>query len=112
MVCNVWHSRHLRHSRHSIYWSIQALKRQRHSSPVPSSSPLGGRTPTRQDSESSLPPSSPLAPFSDTDDGLDDRDGVADAEGADEDAEGEDLFGETLPECVIMFFLLVQKGTR
>ena len=99
MVCNVWRSCHLRHS---INWYIQAPKRQRNTSPIPSSSPPGGRdTPTRPNS---LPPSSPLAPFSDTDDGLEDRDGVADAEGADEDAEGEDLFGETLPEYVMIFF--------
>ena len=91
--------------RHSVYWYIQAPKRQRNSSPIPSSSPPGGRTPTRRNSESSLPPSSPLAPFSDTDDGLEDRDGVADAEGADDDAEGEDLFGETLPEYVMIFSL-------
>jgi len=45
-----------------------------------------------------LPPSSPLAPFSDTDEALDDRDAVADVEGEDEDADGEDLFGDTLEE--------------
>lgn len=67
---------------------------------MPSSSPPGGRTPTRRNSESSLPPSSPLAPFSDEDDGLEDGDGVVDAEEDDDDAEGEDLFGETLNEYV------------
>jgi len=80
----------------------QAIKRQRNSSPVPPSSPLG-RTPTRRNSETSLPPSSPLAPFSDTEEGLDERDAVADVEGDDEDAEGEDLF-ETLEEHVSIFF--------
>jgi DNA replication licensing factor MCM2 len=81
----------------------QAPKRQRDSSPVPPSSPLG-RTPTRRNSETSLPPSSPLAPFSDTEEGFDEMDAVADVEGEDEDAdaEGEDLF-ETLEEHVSFF---------
>ncbi|KDQ28068.1 hypothetical protein PLEOSDRAFT_1093484 [Pleurotus ostreatus PC15] len=47
---------------------------------------------------SSLPPSSPPAPFSDTDDSLDERDPIRDAEGADDDEEGEDLFGQTLED--------------
>ncbi|PPQ97381.1 hypothetical protein CVT26_006615 [Gymnopilus dilepis] len=45
----------------------------------------------------SLPPSSPPAPFSDTEEDVDDRDAVHDVD-EDEDAEGEDLFGETLEE--------------
>ncbi|KAG6886144.1 hypothetical protein C0993_000662 [Termitomyces sp. T159_Od127] len=71
-------------------------KRQRSASPDAPSSPLRP-TLTRRDSDSSLPPSSPPAPFSDTDDGIDDRDAVRDAEG-DEEEEGEDLFGENLEE--------------
>ncbi|KAF4563385.1 MCM DNA helicase complex subunit [Pleurotus pulmonarius] len=47
---------------------------------------------------SSLPPSSPPAPFSDTDDSLDERDAIRDAEGDDDDEEGEDLFGQTLED--------------
>ncbi|KAF9529400.1 MCM2/3/5 family-domain-containing protein [Crepidotus variabilis] len=74
-----------------------APKRQRDSSPIPSSSPPGGRTPTRRNSESSLPPSSPLAPFSDTENEVEDRDAVGDVD-EDVDADGEDLFGETLEE--------------
>ncbi|PPQ79936.1 hypothetical protein CVT25_003008, partial [Psilocybe cyanescens] len=72
-------------------------KRQRDSSPVPATSSPRQRTPTRRNSQSSLPPSSPPAPFSDTDDSIDDRDAVQDVDD-DEDAEGEDLFGETLEE--------------
>ncbi|KAF5321522.1 hypothetical protein D9619_001875 [Psilocybe cf. subviscida] len=71
----------------------RGAKRQRDSSPIPPSSPT--RTPTRRASQSSLPPSSPPAPFSDTDDSLDDRDAVADVDDED-DADGEDLFGEGL----------------
>ncbi|KAG5353782.1 hypothetical protein C0989_002565 [Termitomyces sp. Mn162] len=67
-----------------------------------SASPIAGSSPprpvlTRRDSDSSLPPSSPPAPFSDTDDGIDDRDAVRDAEDGEEE-EGEDLFGENLEE--------------
>ncbi|KAJ7188126.1 MCM-domain-containing protein [Mycena filopes] len=69
-------------------------KRQRSLSPVVGSSPPQPATPpTRQDS---LPPSSPPAPFSDTDDSLDER-GVPNIDD-DEDVEGEDLFGEGLQE--------------
>ncbi|KAJ3516429.1 hypothetical protein NLJ89_g1130 [Agrocybe chaxingu] len=75
----------------------KAPKRQRDSSPPAPSSPLQGPS-ARRGSQSSLPPSSPPAPFSDTDDSLDERDAVADVEGEDEDAEGEDLFGEALDE--------------
>lgn len=69
-------------------------KRPRSASPAPLSSPARP-TPQRRDSQSSLPPSSPPAPFSDTDDSLDDRDAVRDAEDQEED-DGEDLFGENL----------------
>ncbi|KAG2059046.1 MCM-domain-containing protein [Suillus hirtellus] len=69
------------------------------SPPIPSSSPAPRPTPRRSDSQSSLPPSSPPAPFSDTDDSLDDRDGVRDIDEDDEnDGEGEDLFADTLEE--------------
>ncbi|KAF8893843.1 MCM-domain-containing protein [Infundibulicybe gibba] len=54
-------------------------------------------THTRRASQSSLPPSSPL-PFSDTDDTLDERDGVADLDDEGEDEEGEDLFAQNLEE--------------
>ncbi|KAJ6625555.1 MCM-domain-containing protein [Mycena sp. CBHHK59/15] len=67
-------------------------KRQRSSSPVAGSSPPQPATPTRVDSD--LPPSSPPAPFSDTDDSMDERDAVPNIDDDDEDAEGEDLFGQ------------------
>lgn len=74
----------------------RGAKRPR-SPPIPSSSPAPRPTPRRRDSQSSLPPSSPPAPFSDTDDSLDDRDGVRDIdEDDDEDGEGEDLFADTV----------------
>ncbi|KAG1829133.1 MCM-domain-containing protein [Suillus variegatus] len=76
----------------------RGAKRPR-SPPIPSSSPAPRPTPRRSDSQSSLPPSSPPAPFSDTDDSLDDRDGVRDIDEDDEgDGEGEDLFADTLEE--------------
>ena len=54
---------------------------------------------------SSLPPSSPPAPFSDTDDSLDERDAVPDAdEEPEEEEDGEDLFGENLHEYVLSIF--------
>ncbi|KAK7005592.1 DNA helicase [Favolaschia claudopus] len=59
-------------------------KRQRSASPVAGSSPPQQATPPPRDS---LPPSSPPAPFSDTDDSMDERD-------ADEDGEGIDLFAD------------------
>ncbi|KAF8897032.1 MCM2/3/5 family-domain-containing protein [Gymnopilus junonius] len=71
-------------------------KRQRDSSPPPTSSPPRA-TPARRASQTSLPPSSPPAPFSDTEEDVDERDAVHDADD-DDDAEGEDLFGETLEE--------------
>ncbi|KAF9049814.1 MCM2/3/5 family-domain-containing protein [Panaeolus papilionaceus] len=74
----------------------RGAKRQRDSSPLPASSPPRAHTPERDDAaRSSLPPSSPPAPFSDTDDSLDERDAVQDVD-EDEDGEGEDLFGEDL----------------
>lgn len=74
----------------------RGAKRPR-SPPIPSSSPAPRPTPRRRDSQSSLPPSSPPAPFSDTDDSLDDRDGVRDIDEDDEDdGEGEDLFADTV----------------
>lgn len=76
----------------------RGAKRPR-SPPIPSSSPAPRPTPRRRDSQSSLPPSSPPAPFSDTDDSLDDRDGVRDIDEDDEeDGEGEDLFADTIEE--------------
>ncbi|KAG1716397.1 hypothetical protein ID866_749 [Astraeus odoratus] len=63
---------------------------------IPSSSPAPRPTPRRRESESSLPPSSPPAPFSDTDDSLDEREAVRDLE--DEQEEGEDLFAEDMAE--------------
>ncbi|KAG1734718.1 MCM-domain-containing protein [Suillus paluster] len=74
----------------------RGAKRPR-SPPLPSSSPAPRPTPRRRDSQSSLPPSSPPAPFSDTDDSLDDRDGVRDIdEDEEDDGEGEDLFADTV----------------
>ncbi|KAG2150505.1 MCM-domain-containing protein [Suillus clintonianus] len=74
----------------------RGAKRPR-SPPIPSSSPAPRATPRRRDSQSSLPPSSPPAPFSDTDDSMDDRDGVRDIDDDDaEDGEGEDLFADTV----------------
>ncbi|KAJ7924903.1 MCM-domain-containing protein [Mycena leptocephala] len=68
-------------------------KRQRSASPVAGSSPQPETPPARRDS---LPPSSPPAPFSDTDESMDERDAVRDVDEDDEDAEGEDLFGQAL----------------
>lgn len=65
---------------------------------IPSSSPALRLTPQRRESSSSLPPSSPPAPFSDTDDSLDERDAVRDLEDDEEDGEGEDLFADGLEE--------------
>ncbi|EIW83154.1 MCM-domain-containing protein [Coniophora puteana RWD-64-598 SS2] len=67
-------------------------------SPGLDSSPPQQATPRRESLSSSLPPSSPPAPFSDTDDSLDERDAVRDIDEGDEDADGEDLFGETVEE--------------
>ncbi|RDB25014.1 DNA replication licensing factor mcm2 [Hypsizygus marmoreus] len=70
-------------------------KRQRSPSRPAGSSPSARPIPTRRNSDSSLPPSSPPAAFSDTDDSMDDRDAVRDIDDAEEE-EGEDLFGEDL----------------
>ena len=81
-------------------------KRQRSPSrrPAAVSTATPRANPSRRASDSSLPPSSPLAPFSDTDDSLDERDNVpdVDAGAAEDDEEGEDLFGETLEEYVLL----------
>ena len=70
--------------------------------PAPSSPPPAGSPALRRraSQSSDLPPSSPPAGFSDTDESLDERDAVGDI---DEDAEGdgEDLFGENLEESVL-----------
>ncbi|KIJ18918.1 hypothetical protein PAXINDRAFT_109366 [Paxillus involutus ATCC 200175] len=65
---------------------------------IPSSSRAPRATPRRADSESSLPPSSPPAPFSDTDDSLDERDAVRDLEDDDAEADAEDLFADNMEE--------------
>lgn len=83
-------------------------KRRRSQSPVagssPPAAPIPRPTPRRRDSESSLPPSSPPAPFSDTDDSLDERDAVRDVEddAVDADEDGEDLFGEDMEGYVFV----------
>lgn len=82
-------------------------KRRRSASPADRSSPAPVPTTSRRDAEddSSLPPSSPPAPFSDTDDSLDERDTIHDAdEVPEEEEDGEDLFGENLNECVELLF--------
>ncbi|KAK7057109.1 DNA helicase [Favolaschia claudopus] len=67
-------------------------KRQRSASPVAGSSPPQQATPPPRDS---LPPSSPPAPFSDTDDSMDERDAVPNIDDdEDEDGEGIDLFAD------------------
>ncbi|KAF8558043.1 hypothetical protein OG21DRAFT_87252 [Imleria badia] len=65
---------------------------------IPCSSPVLHTTPQRRESSSSLPPSSPLAPFSDTDDSVDERDAVRDLEDDEVDGEGEDLFADDMDE--------------
>ncbi|KAL1942774.1 hypothetical protein VTO73DRAFT_5014 [Trametes versicolor] len=72
----------------------RGAKRRRSVTPPPGSSPAGPSRAER-DEESSLPPSSPPAPFSDTDESLDERDAVKDIEDDADDAEdGDDLFAE------------------
>ncbi|PBK74444.1 MCM-domain-containing protein [Armillaria solidipes] len=73
-------------------------KRRREPSADPASSPPVQATPQRHLSQSSLPPSSPPAPFSDTDDSLDDRDAVRDVDDDEDDEDGEDLFADNLEE--------------
>ncbi|THV02336.1 MCM-domain-containing protein [Dendrothele bispora CBS 962.96] len=76
----------------------RANKRQRSSSPAASSPVQPSQTPRRRASQSSLPPSSPPAPFSDTDDSLDDRDLVPDIDEPEEEGDGEDLYGDNLEQ--------------
>ncbi|RDX48006.1 MCM-domain-containing protein [Lentinus brumalis] len=76
----------------------RGAKRRRSVTPPPGSSPPG---PSRveRDEDSSLPPSSPPAPFSDTDESMDERDAVRDVnDDPDEDDDGEDLFAEGLED--------------
>ncbi|KAJ3988511.1 MCM-domain-containing protein [Lentinula detonsa] len=76
----------------------RATKRQRSSSPAGSSPLAAPRTPLRRrDSESSLPPSSPVA-FDDTDESMDERDAVLDLEDGEDDEEGEDLYGDNIQD--------------
>ncbi|KAM5543152.1 hypothetical protein V8D89_003026 [Ganoderma adspersum] len=72
----------------------RGAKRRRSVTPPPGSSPPG---PSRveRDEDSSLPPSSPPAPFSDTDESMDERDAVRDVnDDPDDDDDGDDLFAE------------------
>ncbi len=79
----------------------RGAKRRRSITPPPGSSPTG-HSRAERDEESSLPPSSPPAPFSDTDESLDERDAVKDIEDDADDAEdGDDLFAEEFEEYVI-----------
>ena len=81
-----------------IHQSQTPRRNKRARSPgIPNSSPVLRPTPPRRESSSSLPPSSPPAPFSDTDDSLDERDAVRDLDD-EEDGEGEDLFADGLEE--------------
>ncbi|KAI0745092.1 MCM-domain-containing protein [Earliella scabrosa] len=71
----------------------RGAKRRRSVTPPAGSSPPG---PSRveRDEDSSLPPSSP-APFSDTDDSMDERDAVRDVnDNPDDEDDGDDLFAE------------------
>ena len=81
-----------------VHQTPRGAKRRRSVTPPPGSSPPGPSR-VQPDEESSLPPSSPPAPFSDTDESLDERDAVQDVnDEADDD--GEDLFAEEFEECV------------
>ncbi|KAI0829890.1 MCM-domain-containing protein [Trametes gibbosa] len=72
----------------------RGAKRRRSVTPPRGSSPAGPSRAER-DEDSSLPPSSPPAPFSDTDESLDERDAVRDVDdNAVDDEDGEDLFAE------------------
>ena len=88
-------------------WGLQSnetpRRRKRARSP---GLPASSSSPTPQPHsrrDSSLPPSSPPPPFSDTEgESADDRDAVQDVIGAeDEDDEGEDLFGPGIDEYVL-----------
>ncbi|KAF5370597.1 hypothetical protein D9758_002005 [Tetrapyrgos nigripes] len=74
----------------------RAQKRQRSASPTASSPVQPPQTLHRRASQTSLPPSSPPPPFSDTDDSLDDRDAVRDIDDAEDDEDGEDLFDDNM----------------
>lgn len=78
------------------------------------SSPLAGRGHARRASGSSLPPSSPPPPFSDTEDSLDERDAVLDIDDDvnEEEGEGEDLFGETLEQYEFFFIFRYILDTK
>ena len=74
--------------------------------------PASSSSPTPQPHsrrDSSLPPSSPPPPFSDTEgESADDRDAVQDVIGAeDEDDEGEDLFGPGIDEYVLPSIIIL-----
>ncbi|KAI0768718.1 MCM-domain-containing protein [Trametes elegans] len=72
----------------------RGAKRRRSVTPPRGSSPAAPAYADR-DEESSLPPSSPPAPFSDTDESLDERDAIRDVDDDADDADdGEDLFAE------------------
>jgi DNA replication licensing factor MCM2 len=72
-------------------------KRQRSASPPAGSSPTPLGNTEAHDDRLSLPPSSPPAPFSDTDESIDDRDAIPDID-AEEEGEGEDLFADNMDE--------------
>ncbi|KAI6121457.1 MCM-domain-containing protein [Pisolithus sp. B1] len=67
------------------------------SPPLPSSSPAPRPSPPRRESSSSLPPSSPPAPFSDTDDNMEESEVIKDLRD-EEDDDGEDLFGAEIED--------------
>ncbi|KAG8213705.1 MCM-domain-containing protein [Butyriboletus roseoflavus] len=79
---------------------------------IPSSSPVSHPTAQGRESSSSLPPSSPPAPFSDTDDSLDERDAVRDLENDEEDGDGEDLFADGMEEDYAVNELLDHYSDR
>ncbi|KAI6026128.1 MCM-domain-containing protein [Pisolithus microcarpus] len=76
---------------------IQRGSKRARSPPLPSSSPAPRPSPPRRESSSSLPPSSPPAPFSDTDDNMEESEVVKDL-GGEEDDDGEDLFGAEMED--------------
>ena len=89
-----------------VHQTPRGAKRRRSVTPPPGSSPPGPSR-VQPDEESSLPPSSPPAPFSDTDESLDERDAVRDVnDDADEDEDGDDLFAEDFQEYVGPLFLV------
>ncbi|KAI6046020.1 hypothetical protein EDC04DRAFT_1862733 [Pisolithus marmoratus] len=76
---------------------IQRGSKRARSPPIPGSSPAPRPSPRRRESASSLPPSSPPAPFSDTDDNMEESEVVKDL-GDEEDEDGEDLFGAEMQD--------------